>query len=257
MFSRLQALWLVCLGMLCVGVTDVNALAPCADCEFYYVEIFYPTQGVPLYSQPSFSAAGQLLFNYAPKVHPIHVFQVVGAGKIAAIVKVMKPGVLSNMVVEVTNLGMEIDAVALYSFEAFALFAGAPPPLAVKPLRVLPCPRVYLLEMAISPAGNSSEYRTVLGKFAKEILQLKKAGIIMDAYKFLATVPSSFMILGCGTPTFYDQLTLSMGSLADDYGSFEVGRATALTKWNPLIGGKGGACFWGGAAAGLFPTGKK
>lgn len=66
-----------------------------------------------------------------------------------------------------------------------------------------------------------------------------------------------FMILGCGTPTFYDQLTLSMGSLADDYGSFEVGRATALTKWNPLVGGKGGACFWGGAAAGLFPTGKK
>lgn len=60
---------------------------------------------------------------------------------------------MSNMVVEVTNLGMEIDAVALYSFEAFALFAGAPPPLAVKPLRVLPCPRVYLLEMAISPAG--------------------------------------------------------------------------------------------------------
>ncbi|XP_067676114.1 uncharacterized protein [Haliotis asinina] len=257
MLSRVQALCLISLGMLCVGVTVVDALAPCADCEYYYVEIFYPTQGVPLYSQPSFSAAGQLLFNYAPKIHPVHVFQVVGVGKIAAILKVMKPGVMSNLVVQVTNLGLEIDSVAMYSFEAFALFAGAPPALAVEPLRVLPCPRVYLIEMAITPAGNSSDYRRVLGDFSKEILQLKKAGIIIDAYKFLATVPSSFMILGCGSPTFFDQLTLSIGSMADDYGSFEVGRATALTKWNPLIGGKGGACFWGGAATGLFATGKK
>ncbi|XP_071112626.1 uncharacterized protein [Haliotis cracherodii] len=253
--SRLFGCVTIALFALAFGVAD--GAVPCADCEFFYIEIYYPTQGMPVYAQPTYSAAGQLLYNYAPKLSPIHVFQIAGHQKIAAIVKVKKPGILSNLVVEITNLGMAVEAIVLYSFEAFSLFNGVPPPLAIAPLRALPCARVYHMEVEVIPLGNATQYLSSLRNFTVEMLRLRRVGIILDMYKHLARIPATFMILGCGTPTFFDQLTFSFTSLASDYGAFSIGRVDALTKWNPLIGGKGGSCFWGQSAAGLFPVGKK
>ncbi|XP_067675587.1 uncharacterized protein [Haliotis asinina] len=256
MSPSLRLLGLVTITLFALAFRVADGTVPCADCEFFYIEIYYPTQGMPVYAQPTYSAAGQLLYNYAPKISPIHVFQIDGHQKIAAIVKVKKPGILSNLVAEVTNLGLAVEATVLYSFEAFSLFNGAPPALAVAPLRVLPCARVYLMELELVPLGNITQYQTSLRNFTVELLRLRRVGIILDVYKYLARIPATFMILGCGTPTFYDQLTFSFTSLADDYGAFTIGRVDSLTKWNPLIGGKGGSCFWGQSAAAMF-TGKK
>ncbi|XP_041350823.1 uncharacterized protein LOC121369815 [Gigantopelta aegis] len=253
MSDKLQSLvfLLAACFVVCTGPEVAGVLATDANVEYFLVEIVHPVEGAALYTEPSFQSAGEF-FHQFPGVFPIHMFHESGWPKIVAIVRITTPNALFPLVVAVTNLGLDMASSPLYSFEAFALFCGAPLPLAQPSLRLLPCARVYSLQIDIIPLGNATQYIKLLRNFTMEVLRLRSVGIIFDVYKFLGRVPASFLILGCGTPTFYDQLTLSLATVGIDMSSYTVGTAASLTKWNPMFT-KGSTCVYGPR----FISGKK
>ncbi|KAK6187696.1 hypothetical protein SNE40_005663 [Patella caerulea] len=211
---------------------------------------------MPLYARPSYVAAAQLLYNYLPKVKPIHTFKVAGEPKVLAIVKVSFPGALCDIAMGVTNFGLEIETIPMYAFEAFATFVGVQRDLTFTPLRALPCSRVYLFETVVESPGELSAYTEVMRNYTTEVLRLRSAGIIMDAYKYLSVVPNRFAVFSCGTPSFFDQMMMSLNSLNADYGIYAVERAVSLVSWNPYKG-KDALCHVSNFHEGVFGFGKK
>ncbi|ESO89168.1 hypothetical protein LOTGIDRAFT_229070 [Lottia gigantea] len=238
------------------GRCQVIPPTPDADWEYYMITMAIPVQGTPLYARPLYVSAGQLLKNYLPSVVPLHIFKITGEPRILAIVKTTTPGALCDIALGVTNFGMEIETIPLYSFEAFSTFLGVQRDLTFTPLRALPCARVYMFETSVESPGGLEEYTEVMRNYTTEVLRLRSAGIIMDAYKMLSVTPNRFVIFSCGTPSFFDQMMMSVSSLNSDYGLYSVERAVSLVTWDPY-NGKDALCYVDNFKQAYFGLGKK